>query len=559
MAHTGEAPAGLVVGPLLRYVDDTRATIWVEADRPCEVEVLEHRERTWTLHGHHYAIIVIEGLQPGTETTYEVRLDGVTVWPEPNSPHPPSVIRTPRTDDSFRLAFGSCRRSAPFDAAALRKFGADALVAMARGMAATPYDRWPDALLMLGDQIYADNPSDKLTARLKEIHSTADGEVRTEIQNFEEYTWLYTESWMVPEVRWLLSTVPSCMILDDHDLRDDWNTSRAWREEVTAKPWWPDRVRGAFGSYWVYQHLGNLSPAELAEDDLYRKIRETPDDEERGQLLDDFAWRADAEPDSTRWSFSRDFGRVRLIVVDSRCARVLDPEHRAMVDEVEWRWVVEQAHRDVDHLLIGTSLPFLLLHGIHDLEGWNESTAHGAWGKGYSWIAERVRRGVDLEHWAAFRASFDGMVELIQSVSRTRDTAGALSGTATEPPASVLVLSGDVHCSYVAEAQVEGVDASTTRVHQLVQSPFRNPMELPLRWANKLFDTGVADRVFKGLARRAGVSDPPISWRVGHGPLFDNGIMTLHVKGRRAQVEIDGAVVRDGEQVLRRVRTVPLA
>ncbi len=28
-----------------------------------------------------------------------------------------------------------------------------------------------------------------------------------------------------PRTGWLLSTVPSCMIFDDHDIRDDWNTS----------------------------------------------------------------------------------------------------------------------------------------------------------------------------------------------------------------------------------------------------------------------------------------------------------------------------------------------
>ena len=34
------AMAGLVLGPLLRYVGRTEATIWVETDGPCEVEVL---------------------------------------------------------------------------------------------------------------------------------------------------------------------------------------------------------------------------------------------------------------------------------------------------------------------------------------------------------------------------------------------------------------------------------------------------------------------------------------------------------------------------------------
>ena len=33
----------VVVGPLLRYVDQDSATVWVETDRPCVVEVLGHR------------------------------------------------------------------------------------------------------------------------------------------------------------------------------------------------------------------------------------------------------------------------------------------------------------------------------------------------------------------------------------------------------------------------------------------------------------------------------------------------------------------------------------
>ena len=73
-------------------------------------------------------------------------------------------------------------------------------------------------------------------------------EVAAEIQNFEEYTWLYHDTWMEPTVRWLLSTVPTTMILDDHDLRDDWNTSVEWRDRVTRTPWWRERVVGAL---WI--------------------------------------------------------------------------------------------------------------------------------------------------------------------------------------------------------------------------------------------------------------------------------------------------------------------
>ena len=153
---------------------------------------------------------------------------------DPGSDFPPSVIRTPDPDAPYRLAFGSCRRSAPFDDEHLDELGADALVALAGRMAAAPHDSWPDILLLLGDQVYADEPSDEIVARLGGPTATRDRDVADEIQNFEEYTWLYEEAWTAPAVRWLFSTVPTGMLLDDHDLRDDWNTSLSWRREVTA-------------------------------------------------------------------------------------------------------------------------------------------------------------------------------------------------------------------------------------------------------------------------------------------------------------------------------------
>ncbi len=58
--------AELILGPLLRYVGGGRATIWCETDRPCEVDVLagahRHRARTWSVHGHHYALVRVEDL-----------------------------------------------------------------------------------------------------------------------------------------------------------------------------------------------------------------------------------------------------------------------------------------------------------------------------------------------------------------------------------------------------------------------------------------------------------------------------------------------------------------
>jgi hypothetical protein len=540
----------LKLGPLLRYVDQTRATVWVETTGPGEVEILGHRASTWSVHGHHYALVLIEGLPEGSSTPYEVHLDGERAWPLADSPYGPSVIRTPAADGGHRLTFGSCRRSAPFDEQGFKDFGPDALVALAERMAGTDHER-PDAILLLGDQVYADDPSDAVLDQLREAHGGRPGsEVQDEIGNFEEYTWLYDDAWTHPAVRWLFSTVPLCMLLDDHDLRDDWNTSLTWRRWVTEQPWWHDRVVGAYASYWVYQHLGNLSPEQLAEDTMYQAMRTLGDDAERTAYLDAFAWEADEDPASTRWSFYRDFGRgVRLVAVDSRCSRHLQPGERAMVDAHEWEWVrrhTTEATTPIKHLLLASTLPFLLAPGLHHLEGWDEAISSGAWGPRGARVGERIRQGMDLEHWASFRKSFDDVTDLLTTLV-----------SAENPPASILMLSGDVHCSYVAEARLSAVDHPGTAIRQLTMSPFRNPIPGHVRLANKLLDTRWMTALLHKLARSAGVRDVAASWRTAYGPWFDNGVMSVKLDGESWAVDVDHAALGQDRQLLRRTLSYP--
>ena len=107
--------ARLVLGPLLRYIDDRAATIWVQTDAPCEVEVLGRRARTFHVDGHHYGLVAVEGLAPGEPVPYTVSLDGVVRWPDPSLPGPASTIVPLDGGRSLRLAFGSCRVAAPHE------------------------------------------------------------------------------------------------------------------------------------------------------------------------------------------------------------------------------------------------------------------------------------------------------------------------------------------------------------------------------------------------------------------------------------------------------------
>jgi hypothetical protein len=327
------------------------------------------------------------------------------------------------------------------------------------------------------------------------------------------------------------------MIFDDHDVHDDWNTSEAWVRQMRSKPWWEERIVGAFMSYWVYQHLGNLSPNELEEDELFGRVSEA---EDATRVLREFAYRADREIAGTRWSFHRDFGNTRLIMMDSRAGRVLDEGNRSMLDAEEWAWIEETATGDFDHLLLGTSLPVALSPGLHHLEAWNEAVCGGAWGRTAARLGESIRQALDLEHWSAFHESFTRLAKLLRSV-------GAGERSEGHPPASVLLLSGDVHHGYLAEMGLG--DGVRSAVYQSVASPLRNPLGVPERLALRAGWTKTGERIGKTLARLAGVEEPPVRWRLTHEePWFENHVSTLELRDRAATLKVEKTSPEDEKE-----------
>jgi hypothetical protein len=530
----------LILGPVLRYVDEHEATVWVETNGPCEVAVLGCTARTFTVAGHHYALVHVTGLDTGSTNPYEVALDGERRWPLEDDGFPPPVIRTPANDRPAHIAFGSCRVSVPHEPPyALRKDDddrgreVDALYALALRMREQPHDEWPDRLLMLGDQVYADEVSPRALEFIKGRRDTSEppGE---EIADYEEYTRLYWESWGEPVMRWLLSTIATAMIFDDHDVHDDWNISASWLRDARALPWWDERIVGAFESYWVYQHIGNLAPDELHEDEMYDRVCHHEGDAE--PMLREFSRRADRETEGTRWSYARDYGGVRAVVIDSRAGRVLtDDGRRCMVDDDEWEWICEHLVGGHDHLLIATSLPLLLGPGMHFLEAWSEAICDGAWGRPGRWLGEKLRRGLDLEHWAAFGESFEKLTDRLREVA---------AGEHGPPPASIIVLSGDVHHAYLAEVSFDDGDGAPvqSRVYQATCSPFRNPLDSREKRVVRFGASRTAMWLGRALARTAGVRAPRLRWKLVQRPWFDNQVATLTLHERRAHLRIERTV-----------------
>jgi PhoD-like phosphatase len=560
--------------------------MWVQTATAATVRVRAGdavgESRTFCAYEMHFALVVIGGLPIGAETAYQVEVNGVHAWPPSEDAYPAPVIRTRDADESVptRIVFGSCRESSPRDGDGMEPDALDALATRLAGRSTGGHaERRPDLLMLLGDQVYADITSKSTRAWLKRHrheHYRPDAPA-TQVVTFPEYARLYRESWSDPDVRWLLSTVSTVMIFDDHEIIDDWNTSVSWRREVRALDWWPDRIAAGLGSYWVFQHAGNLDPRELADDPVYRRIM-ARNGADAGPQLRAFALAADAASDAAagdqptaaetdavvsaagglaeamsaigrtagapeesvgavavadhhetgayRWSYQFDIGRTKVVMLDNRGSRILAPGRRSMVSAAEWAWfagVVTEA--DYDHLVIGSSLPWLMPFGIHDLEAASERWAESQ-SRLVAAFGERARRALDLEHWAAFGASFDDLAAILASI-----------GSRDRPPASISVLSGDVHHSYVARARYGA--SVTTPVYQLTCSPVHNRVPSVIKPLMRSAWHRRGRRIGRVLARRAGAVRPLVSWHKVAGPFFGNTISTLSVDGRSASVTIE--------------------
>ncbi|WP_150306989.1 alkaline phosphatase D family protein [Planctomonas psychrotolerans] len=547
------APATVLTGPALRYVDDRTATVWLEASAPATVRVraassagtaLVSSARTFAVRGHHFALVVLDGLTPGSELSYSVELDGAPVWPAAGDDRPAPRIRPHDTGRDVDVVFGSCRIDRP-DAepwslahgSHLHAAGIDALATLSRAIQAGERPL-PDLLVLLGDQIYADYRLSPESAP-GELVPAAPGVLLPggEAITFEEYAAVYRSAWAQPDIRWLLATVPSAMIFDDHEVRNNWNVSASWQREALTSPGWADQIRSAYAAYWLYQHAGNLSPDALRDEGVWPALtRADPDAGNCDEALWSFVTRADeaaAENRASPWSYDRQLASSRLVVLDTRSSRVLDESRRSMFTGGEWDRVDSLLRGDCDHLLVATSVPLLLHHAQQDAEAWNEAVCRGVFGQRAARWAESLRRHANLDQWGAFQSSLNRLVGILGDVAAGRRGAA---------PRTVLVLSGDVHHAYVAHLAFPRSVGARAPVVQMVCSPFRNQLPLVVRRGLALAGWRPVRILTRLLARSAGVRRAPFRWTIPTGPMFGNFVASLRLTRDGASLRIDEAV-----------------
>jgi choline dehydrogenase-like flavoprotein len=105
---------------------------------------------------------------------------------------------------SLKVALGSCR----YGSSVVDRERADAVYGVLRGLVeADDAAHGPSVLLLVGDQIYADQTAGVFDPPRRR----------------ERFYEPYREAWTAPNARAVLSQVPTYMMLDDHEIADNWN------------------------------------------------------------------------------------------------------------------------------------------------------------------------------------------------------------------------------------------------------------------------------------------------------------------------------------------------
>jgi hypothetical protein len=141
----------------------------------------------------------------------------------------------------------------------------------------------------------------------------------------------------LPAVRRVLANVPTYMIFDDHDVTDDWNLTREWRDQVWRSPGGRRVVANALAAYWAFQGWGNAP--ESFDEQFLAVVAAGPSDERFDRAMwsfDRWSYHAPTDPPTlvldtrTQRSFDSDRGAARLLG-DGELDRVRELARRAGV------------------------------------------------------------------------------------------------------------------------------------------------------------------------------------------------------------------------------------
>ncbi len=472
----------IAVGPLVRATSAANVVIWAEYTEACEVTLrvtpqyvreddavsLHITGHTVTVGGRYYIAFQLGGLKPATWYSYRLETQEEDAKLDSQVPEvlcfrtldiPVQAENASPETQLLRLAYGSCRKSNNSEIDALGAFG-DWLLQHID----VREEQWPRVLLLIGDQIYADQPPQEICI--------ANPQLRNGAKTFTEFAQLYTYVWTYDQkVRQALAIVPTYMIFDDHEITNDWNILPTWRAQALRSGLEQVLVDGMV-AYWVYQGWGNLYQREPTASPLLQimaKAAESGQDalEELRSCIrlevygkTDLHWQYEIPTEPAIFVANARAGRSSVFSDDEW--EIYAPAHIMSIEQMtELRSWIRVHSRGMPILV--ASVPVLLppVIGLAEylmgIRLWQRSVKPlRRLGSQLARIQMFLARKVSFDHWPLFSASWQDLLQILR-----------------ENNTDLLILSGDVHFSYAAEAKGH----FKGHVYQLVSTPLQNALE----------------------------------------------------------------------------------
>jgi hypothetical protein len=251
--------------------------------------------------------------------------------------------------------------------------------------------------------------------------------------------------------------LPCLMIFDDHDITDDWNLSAQWEETAYGHPFSKRIIGNALIAYMLCQGWGNNPDAFGGVLEKTRLLSATGhdhylDSDVQDALIDELLT-------FQHWHYVLPTSPA-LVVLDTRTRRWRsEMTLKQPSGLLDWEALSELQQELLDHpsAIIVSPAPIFGVKLIETVQ------------RVFSWFGYPLL--VDAENWMAHR----GAAQVILNIFRHSRT-----------PGNYVVLSGDVHYSFVYEVLIRHRKAGP-RIWQITSSGIKN--EFPpalLEWFDRL-------------------------------------------------------------------------
>ncbi|PSU34048.1 alkaline phosphatase D family protein [Photobacterium lutimaris] len=244
----------------------------------------------------------------------------------------------------------------------------------------------------------------------------------------------------LPQVRRLMAHVPTYMIFDDHDITDDWNLTVGWEQAAYHNHFSRRIIGNGLISYWLCQGWGNAP--ENFDETFFSHIEayfDHPSSDSQDSLID-FLYRFE------QWHYTISTS-PKMLVLDTRTRRWRsESKMNKPSGLMDWEALSELQMSLINEpaVILVSAAPMFGVKFIESLQ------------RGMTWLGQPLL--IDAENWMAHPGSANTLISIF---------------THTKTPTNFVILSGDVHYSFVYDVKLRFRNSSPN-IYQITSSGIKN-------------------------------------------------------------------------------------